>query len=195
LGLGVVASSLLVGCGAPVPGDTDAADGAEELGRVQEGVIAHDVGVVPFDGQACPAGTEVSFRLDVEDHEDENILVWVHGSRNGGYITDWVDRDMFWDQAPITTNMFGGNFSMRFCRVDGNQFGRLLWSNQATSYAVLQLSQTCPDGAFSVSRYMDMEDEDNTNSSSGSLSPSVITAMPVSASACSAIRWAATAPS
>jgi hypothetical protein len=175
LGLGAVMSSLLAGCGAPVEGESDAADAphaAEDVGSVQEALGARDVGVIPVETNACPAGTEVSFRLDVEDGED--LVIGCEPGPEGGYISRWVTRDVVWNQAPIASYMCGGNFTMRFCRVDGTQFKKLLWANQSTAYAVLQLGSSCPDGGISVGRYMDMEDDDNTNTSSGSLAPSVI---------------------
>ena len=178
LGMGLLVSSGLLGCGAPVEGGPDTAEGPaanEEVGAVQQAIFPAEVGVVPMDGQACPAGTEVSFRLDVEDPPTDRVVIGCKtGAREGGYITAWVDRDVFWTQAPVTTSMCYHNFSMRFCRVDGNQFKRLLWGSNFTSYAVLQLSSACPEGSFAASRFMDMEDDDNTNTSSGSLAPSVI---------------------
>jgi hypothetical protein len=151
LGLGAVMSSLLAGCGAPVEGESDAADAphaAEDVGSVQEALGARDVGVIPVETNACPAGTEVSFRLDVEDGED--LVIGCEPGPEGGYISRWVTRDVVWNQAPIASYMCGGNFTMRFCRVDGTQFKKLLWANQSTAYAVLQLGSSCPDGASAL---------------------------------------------
>jgi hypothetical protein len=76
-------------------------------------------------------------------------------------------------QAPFTL-LGGSGFTMRFCRVDGSKFGRLLFNNEVTAYATLALSSTCPDGSFRATRYIDCEDDDNRNRSSGVLSPTGI---------------------
>jgi hypothetical protein len=158
--MGIVGAGL-AGCG------VGAGDG--ELEVDQEPVTATSVGVIPMDGQACPAGTEVSFYLDIEDLASGEVIF----GKEAGYRTAWVAPDVGRIQAPATL-LGGGGFTMRFCRVDGSKFGRLLFGSDVTAYATLALSASCPSGSFQASRYMDCEDDDNRNRSSGVLSPTSV---------------------
>jgi len=56
---------------------------------------------------------------------------------------------------------------VEFCIVDSNQFG----SHPGGDYAVLKLSETCPDGSVSVHRNFDNEDNKNKNWSRGGIYP------------------------
>jgi hypothetical protein len=164
----VVALAGVVSACGPAP-EGEEIEGGESLGEEQQAAGLTDVGVIPFDGESCAAGTEISFYLDIQDLYDGDVII----GRETGYKTSWVSRDTFYADAPFTL-LAGGGFTMRFCRVDGTKFKRLIWENQSATYAVLKVGANCPEGAFTASRYMDNEDEDNQNRVSGSFSPTSI---------------------
>jgi hypothetical protein len=163
----VALAGVVSACGSPQEGDDSAA--GEALGEQQQAIGAVDVGVIAFDGETCAAGTQISFYLDTQDRYPGDVI----SGRESGYTTSWVSRDTFWADAPYFP-LAGSGFTMRFCRVDGTKFKRLSWENQSTVYAVLKVSSSCPEGAFTASRYMDNEDDDNQNSVSGAFSPTSI---------------------
>jgi hypothetical protein len=156
---------FVIACsGAPAGEEDEGAVGVE-----REAAVVTNVGVIPMDGQACPAGTEVSFYLDIEDLQSGEVIF----GPEAGFRTEWVAPDVAWNQAPFTL-LAGGGFSMRFCRVDGNQFKTMLVGGDVTAYATLALSSICPNGSFRASRYIDCEDDDNENHTSGVLSPTAV---------------------
>lgn len=163
----VAAAGMVSACGPALEGDPIASD--EPLGEEQQAAGLNDVGVIPFDGESCAAGTEISFYLDIQDLYDGDVIF----GKEAGYKTAWVSRDTHYEDAPFTL-LGGRGFTMRFCRVDGTKFKRLIWESQSTTYAVLKVGSQCPEGAFTASRYMDNEDDDNQNRVSGAFSPTSI---------------------
>ena len=108
---------------------------------------ANDVGIIPDSSGACPVGS-AHLQIGMDD-EDNNCASSVSG---------WTGEIV---RSPIGTT-FG------FCRVDGNQFHSL----PNRDYAVLQLG-TCPAGSKSTQRIFDNEHNNNSNWSSGIISPNV----------------------
>lgn len=109
--------------------------------------VTTDVGVLPEIGAACP-GDAINVYMDDED--DSNI-----NDRLG-----WMGDTTHYD-----------NTGIRFCKVSGSQFKALPYSpsSQNRRYAVLRLGTACPNGSVAFSRYFDNEDNNNTNSMSGTL--------------------------
>jgi hypothetical protein len=108
------------------------------------------VGVVPNGAADCPAGSPlITVHMDNEDRNNQN-------DRSG-----WI--------GATTSNEY--NTTLRFCRVDGRGFKPLSTTDAVINhYAVLQLSQSCPEGATTFSRVFHNEYVDNANrmeSSSG----------------------------
>lgn len=105
-------------------------------------LAVHNVGIIP-EGSGCPVGSDrIIISMDDED------------KKNASSVDGWT--------GAISHYSTGTHFE--FCRVDGNQFG----SHPSGDYAVLKLSDTCPDGSVSVYRIFDNENIKNKNWASGS---------------------------
>jgi hypothetical protein len=88
------------------------------------------------------------------DNEDSNAASSVYGWV-GGTVLDGYRNTHF-----------------VFCPVNGVGFRDLAtYSTGRANYAVLKLSEMCPVGAVEITRYFDNEDNNNKNSSSGTIFP------------------------
>ena len=108
-------------------------------------VFATDIGVIPDTN--CPANSE-SIRIYMDDEDDRNA------SRREG----WVGATQ-------------GSTQFRFCRVNGDNFKPL--SNNE-DYAVLKLSDSCPNNSIEFNRYFDNEDDRNANNFTGNIYPNIV---------------------
>ncbi len=108
-------------------------------------VFAVDIGVIPDTN--CPANSEsISIYMDDED------------TRNNSRLTGWVG-------ATQSSTRF------QFCRVNGDMFEPL--SNNE-DYAVLKLSDSCPNNSIEFNRYFDNEDSRNNNHFTGNIFPNSV---------------------
>lgn len=157
--------------------DASEVDEEEALDAVSQAVNgANAIGVIPIGtddeegmGVTCPR--ESTSRLTptaklvtvfMDDEDDDNQDKFSRG---------WV--------APSTSNpwywfgMDGHNTTLRFCRVEGGLFLPKTTSpgDSANFYSVLSLGTSCPAGSNRVGYYIDNEDDQNINSSSGPFAP------------------------
>ncbi len=145
--LALTACALATGCGeADLP---DEAGGFEQQSQALTGT--YDVGVIPST-DSCPSGSEkIVINMDDEDGSNENSA--------------WG-----WQGAFVQTN----NTKFVFCRVDGQKFKPLIRISANDNYAVLKLGTSCPAGSYGFWKYIDNEDHNNANSSSGTIAPNVV---------------------
>jgi len=108
-------------------------------------IFATDVGIIPDNN--CPQGSEsITIYMDDEDTHNESKL------------TGWVG-------ATSSLTKF------KFCRVNGDQFKPL---SNGEAYAVLKLSDSCPNNSIEFSRFFDNEDDRNNNQTTGNIYPNIV---------------------
>ena len=108
-------------------------------------IFATDIGVIPDTN--CPQNSE-SISIYMDDEDDNNA-----SKREG-----WVGATE-------------GGTKFRFCRINGDNFKPL--SNNE-DYAVLKLSDSCPNNSIEFNRYFDNEDDRNANNFTGNIYPNIV---------------------
>ncbi len=108
-------------------------------------LFATDIGVIP--DTDCPVNSE-TIRIYMDDED----------TRNNSRQTGWVGATH-------------GSTAFRFCRINGDIFEPL--SNNE-DYAVLKLSDSCPNNSIEFDRYFDNEDNRNNNQSTGNIYPNIV---------------------
>jgi hypothetical protein len=145
LSMGLVSVvGLITGCGAADDIDVAGGEGVEDVAVVEEAItrLRTDIGVIPNDNDDCP-GERIGLALNNEDDDNQNKREgWIGATESGRNTTFW------------------------FCRVDGTQFRPVRSTdNNASTYAVLSLGDTCPLGSARARRYFDNEDDDDASRS------------------------------
>ena len=108
-------------------------------------IFAADIGVIP--DKKCPANSKsISIYMDDEDNNNAS-------KRTG------------WRGAIYGSTVF------QFCRIDGDAFKPL---SNGEDYAVLKLSDSCPNNSIEFDRYFDNEDNRNNNQSTGNIYPNIV---------------------
>jgi hypothetical protein len=124
-------------------------------------------------GSTCPAGTsKVSFYLDMEDNgiDSGTFTNW-----HTGYNSHYTERSASWASG---SDLRGSGFRFNWCRVNGEKFKPLTTDafSYENFYSVLKLSSNCPPGSQERGIYLDTEDSDPSNSSSGNIAPNAVAA-------------------
>jgi hypothetical protein len=148
----------------------------EALGAVSQAVNgANAIGVIPIGtdadgiGTTCPRESTSIFTpiaslvtLFMDDEDDDN-----QDKLSNGWVAPNTSNPWFW------FGMDGHNTTLRFCRVEGGLFLPKTTSpgDTANFYSVLSLGTNCPAGSTRVGYYIDNEDDQNINSSSGPFAP------------------------
>jgi hypothetical protein len=107
--------------------------------------------------------------MDDEDEDDDNE----------SSHTNWLSpADSGQSAGTVITCLpgtSGCNTEITACKVDGLNFFPMtqIQSEKVNWYAVLKLGTTCPNGSTSFERYIDNEDDGNTNSFSGDIAPNI----------------------
>lgn len=136
------------------------------------------VGVVPVDGTTCPADSQL-VTIYMDDEDDDNNTDWVgyFGNDGGKWQSPQTPFRGVREGEDICSifgcTRFNENTTLRFCKVNGQKFKPLTTNVNAKSqfYAVLKLGQYCPNGSLNHSRFIDNEDDDNENWTSGPIAP------------------------
>jgi hypothetical protein len=137
--------------------DPTAEDDGPVLGRLGQALVTpFDVGVIPSN-RSCPNGAD-PIRIRFDDEDDNN------GNSRGGYIGSIISNS---------------NTDFLYCREDGRSLFPLTTASDEREdhYAVLKLGTTCPNGSNTFSRRFDNEDDNNGNSTTGtvgSIAPNVV---------------------
>jgi len=136
---------------------------------VQSGT--YDVGIIPSSPGLCPSGS--AYITMYGDDEDSN---------NQSSITGWVGAF----HEHVSSHVDGTEFG--FCRVDGSHlynlghYALIDWLNNAPAkaqigsytYSVLKLGTDCPNGSIDFTYNVDNEDNNNQDTSNGTIWPSVV---------------------
>lgn len=122
-------------------------------------------------GSTCPSGTsKVSFYLDMEDNgiDSGTFTNW-----HTGYSSHYTERSASWASG---SDLRGGGFRFNWCRVNGEKFKPITTDpfSYENFYSVLKLSSNCPPGSHERGIYLDTEDTDPSNSSSGNIAPNAV---------------------
>jgi hypothetical protein len=156
------AVAVFAACGAPAPGDGDPlqwlAGAAEPEGPpVDIGVIAG----------AEPCAQSVSIRMDDEDDDNNDSHdATCHRPSEKEPLPEGKTRSSRCLPEGIQST---ANTRMTFCRETVTSLPASRFD-----YAVLRLGATCPTGSLPFARRFDNEDDDNNNSATGNIAPSVV---------------------
>lgn len=114
---------------------------------------ATEVGIIPDKAGVCPVGSDYVWVYN--DDEDK---------KNANSVSGWIGATL--SNAGNTGTRFG------FCRVSGSFFE----PDPVLPYAVLQLSDLCPFGSYSVARQFDNENHNPQSSVSSNFSGPALSA-------------------